>query len=445
MSLRLLQVTLLVPIRLALKLVLTLATNRNSMHYTIVTEGGAHLIDANIIYANSALLFMWGSAGNASDLANAGSNQMSKIIKVNASAPYYYACLMLGKQERALAWSMRTICNSYCTVPDDWVEKPYFKDVIDAQGSFAVDFLANASISLTNFNALGIWCWAPNSHSWQQGYMGGAFAQVYKQTGNADILSFLNFLKGGYINRLSDDPSGPLGQINYRYNIRYGNTSGDWVAPADLTFQIGMQVGDSENIGMNGGNGGPNGHTWPTATPSQSFTVIIYYASANGGLWKWQPGDRVLWPSGDGSVAPGGFNQDQYYYVVNSTVSPATDVWAGADGAYAGSGQIKLSASHGGSPIACTSTPVAGGTGGELYYQAASGVLPTVAEWKATPQSGGTGNYIDVRVAAATYMKAVGVTGLDNYIATMSKYQAPAANFYNQQNGQAGWKMQASF
>ena len=125
-----------------------------AFHYVTVTEGGAHLIDAQMLYANGAGF----CCGNTTTWTgyDQGFNDI-RIARATSATPFYYFNMMRRLQQRATAWALRDLSNALCICPDNWAEKQYFRDVIAANGLYAFDYVNNCPDATANFKALGTW------------------------------------------------------------------------------------------------------------------------------------------------------------------------------------------------------------------------------------------------------------------------------------------------
>ena len=117
----------------------------NCFFYTLLTEGGAHLLDGMLIHTSHALLHLNNDGGGT----GYGSGQ--RQVRPTANDPYSYAQFMTMssqfEQTRGKGWMLTAISNLASIIPDastdptlyQWPEKQYWLDVI--AGNFA--FSAN--------------------------------------------------------------------------------------------------------------------------------------------------------------------------------------------------------------------------------------------------------------------------------------------------------------
>jgi hypothetical protein len=342
-----------------------------SMHYTIVTEGGAHLIDAQIVHTNNSL--GWVPAGQGT-----GYEAFSRAQRVTSGDSYHYGIYnhgaeLAGPSNRQIGWSMLMQAYLYSVLPDDWDEKQYFEDIMVTNSTYANDVVAASG---ANFQATG--CWQFNedyvyANQFMHNFLCGGVAQAYKITENAEVLGWIDHLKKLRI--IGADGSVPcvlsaLGEYYAVYDTD-DNVDGDthYSAVADVGFPL--DSGFAQGV-----------HFTVTDIPNNVCTL--------GASAQWDPhdNDKLRISPFQGSSAapqtiPGGLSYDTWYWLVQTSGRT-----------------FKLSASQGGSAMDITS---AGSGGIDAAWRPAT--CPTALAIT------GPDNYASIGQSALGYMAACGITG----------------------------------
>jgi hypothetical protein len=107
--------------------------NPDCHHYTIVTEGGAHLIDSQIIYTNGG---PWATVlGGVTNDWYGNDGRQQKVT--SDSSNFYYG--IFNGQARSVGWQLRSFVHTRAIIPDSWPEQAYFDDYLKHNAAWAVE------------------------------------------------------------------------------------------------------------------------------------------------------------------------------------------------------------------------------------------------------------------------------------------------------------------
>jgi hypothetical protein len=357
------------------------------IYYTALTDGGAHLLDAQLIFANNAVFQVNATTGT-------GYGSFTRTQRKDSGSSYNYGLVIWSRQTRSTAWSMRSISNAAALVPDAWVEKPYFDDLIAGNAAYAVNGILGTYITGEGLNT-GAWTRTGATQEWESGWMhnwvAAVLAGAYKIHEGTDLLAWVDHLKLHCTGFADGTWPCALGSNNYRYTyLTAKGTPPTWAAWDDI--------------------GVWNLHT----LVANAGTDFITATDTGSGQWTISNDDKIRFPEiGTGLGAqtlPGNITANTWYYVVNKTGST-----------------FQLSATLAGSAIDITSN---GGTC-DASWRPASCPMTQV---NSNPDT-----YLPIAVSALCYLEAAGIADVSGARAALEAYQV--ANFTTN----PVWALQASF
>jgi hypothetical protein len=223
------------------------------IYYPLLTEGGRHLMDLEIVWASYALL-----------------NRDSAARRRTVDRTYYGVVMRNDYNIRADGWAMRELSYAAAIIPDGDPERAYFKAALAENLDFA---LATIEAAPASFRAGGHWSFRPETveSPWMQGFVMQGISMVAKQ--HPDLAAARRFIDHHQVQiRAFADPD-PLLGTSYRFLFRKTTDGrGDYLLPGDFLYSI---YGAQGTVGV---RFGADGRTLEH-TPSE--------------LWRIADGDRV--------------------------------------------------------------------------------------------------------------------------------------------------------
>jgi hypothetical protein len=381
------------------------------MHYTIVTEGGAHLIDAAIIQANNSLMPINAGGGGT------GYGAYQRIQRITSGDSYYYGLYInygettSGNSTRAIAWSLFFQAYTYSVTPDDWDEKVYLSDLMVSNATYANDIIAASG---ANFQATGAWHfnsdWLYDTQPFHA-FLTSAVAQAYKITEDSELLGWADHLKKFRVNGADGTVPCVASALSQYYVVfdEGGNVDGDthYSAAADVGFTLSSGAGTQVLFSVTDlGN-----------------NVLTLEASPQ---WDVHTDDRVRISNYQGSSAPAqtipsGLTADTWYYCVN--VSGRT---------------FKLSLTP--SPGSAINITTVGGRASDNLIDG----IWRPATCPTTLVGGGADNFAFIAQSALAYMEACGVSGVATAHDNLAAFTATATDGRNDDD-YPNWSITTSF
>jgi hypothetical protein len=280
--------------------------NPDCIHYTIVTEGGAHLIDSQIVFANMGPLGQDSDTGNYDWYFNSGRRQ--QILGTD-----YYG-IFVG-QIRSVGWQIRTWTHARATIPDSWVEQAYFDSMLKVNATWAVAQITN---NLTSAMISTGW-WPINQGTQQAHWM---HAYIMRSVCHAAYL-------------FSDSNMNTWATHMIKL---HSNFAQNWTAIGFCTLSISSNAapsnfapGDNRNswftIDKVGISYDTNGSGEPNATFDHTTNSVNEFSNHSFLPSYWFPltaGDRIMMippDNGNTYVPPTGLSFGVWYYIYNITGS----------------------------------------------------------------------------------------------------------------------------
>lgn len=269
------------------------------VYYSASIEGGAHFRDALILDANHALMSINAGLGT-------GYSATTRAQRLTSGHSYNYGLLRNTGQTRAEAWRLRSLVAVANILPDDWVETPYFDDVLSGNFAYNVAYIAAQS---TPFTTVGHWYFkAANTEvtsGWMHNWICCATAWAYKVHELPDALTFINHIKKVPVGFADGTFPCLLGSAAYRYSAHKSrDANGDFADWADIGISVQLPSGQGGSM------------------TASAATNVFTKTHANA-QWTINDGDRVKFPetndAGGDQTLPGNITANQWYYTVETS------------------------------------------------------------------------------------------------------------------------------
>jgi len=186
-------------------------------YYTLLTEGGRHLLDLEILWASFVLL-----------------NRETELRRRRIDRTYYGIVMRNDYNIRADGWAMRELSYAAAIIPDGEPEQAYFKAALEENLGFAMATIDAASPA---FRAGGHWSFRPEGveSPWMHCFIMQAMAMIARQ--HPDLEPARRFLVHHQIQiRAFVDPNPMLG-IAYRFLYRKAS-DGDYLLPDQFLYLL---------------------------------------------------------------------------------------------------------------------------------------------------------------------------------------------------------------
>lgn len=372
----------------------------DAIHYEIVVSGGAHLIDAQMIYANYALMSLIAEQST-------GFSGNNRIHRVDPRSKYHYGIVIKRPLSiREVAWRFRTLAFCAAMVPDDWAEKRYFDDIVELNAQHAVDYLATQT---PPFTTTGVWGFRTDGvlSLWMHDWIIGAVAMAYKLHEHANLLTWLNHLV-----------KFPVGMVAH-FGCVFGVDSYNTVIASSPNS--GSSYLNWDSLGMYLAAVGQNALLQANASTDTISVTKLHTMWANSIVNN----TRIMWPAVNATgpadqtaSIPEGITTYQWYYVINRRE---------------GAGTFQLAETLAGGAVDITSD---GGPCQAVYKDL---VCPSAEINFAGKPDTIADKYINISHAALAMAEAVGATGVT------TARQAIEAKIIADFSIDNSWSMQETF
>lgn len=266
-------------------------------YYPYVLTGEPQLLDLVTEMGVSAVLHRNPTSGTADSADMHGPR--NNIVN---GTTYYGATIGDPYQIREDAWATRDLGVAAALMPDTYPAnipyKTYLNDMLDS--SFAKINNFNANVAPTYYREKGMVHFRTDNSAhlydaWMHGYLQMTVAQVYRMTGKAAALTFLNHTVKWYEHIRATFGGWHVG--HYECTARVSNVQGSAYITADSQLAF---------------YGGHN-FTWTASTDT-----ITFGSQSNG--WVPTNNDVVMWDAYEGN-APAGLTNFVPYYIINKSGS----------------------------------------------------------------------------------------------------------------------------
>jgi hypothetical protein len=287
--------------------------NPDSMHYTIVTEGGAHIIDSQIIYTNGG---PWANDIHGGSINNDWYFSLARQMQVLPTSTNHYYGLINASQTRAVGWKLRSFTHARATMPDSWPEQAYFDYLMKNTAAWAVERI---SVMPANMVAAGWWVAMPGITSYpifMHGFVARSVAHAAFLFGDPNMQTWAFQMLKLYSGFTTDWP----GNCAVAFNALGWACNSSVAMDNRNNFLLFPRVSTYYGTGFADGCQTVPDYTTNSfnVTYSRGYLPFIQFPLAHGDIlyWPFQTHDSYSM-QGKSYILPSGINHLTPYYIIN--------------------------------------------------------------------------------------------------------------------------------
>jgi len=273
-------------------------------YYVALTEGGAHWIDMQMIYANHVLIYM-PSSGSAPWSTWPTAQQRTARLSGQSHVSYDIFCLDPAYgNTRSMGFRFTGILNALMLAPDTWIEQEYFKNIINNMARFANEFITQQP---DLYKKSGLWEFTSGEWFtiWMQYFLIAPLAQASVLLGTAALRKWTHFVAQMPISLANGDWPCAIGLAATSYTVRSVGSERSFAHLLPWS-QIGISSGSSAGDGV----GVSTNASSNRCELSRPLTLFLLSEGAG-----------ILWPTHSVAQAPQtpphGIVPNAWYHVVN--------------------------------------------------------------------------------------------------------------------------------